>query len=345
MNLEEVQKQQAEIFDKIFVAGEPIVEKPVLSGLLRRVLDYSEDDVEFALGEFGVRLRNFARSIDLTNPHPDVFKIFGGSLANETSDFGKGVSDILDLMLYGQDRQTSNVVLYGLRKQLKKLADFKVINRAVDAPSRNLLHVRLVSDPVLRAQIRSQKRFQHIGLTSFYKKAQDAWPQHPASFASFFRFSNRFNEDISEAKLRFQHFNSLGLTAMAKGIDNSILEMESKSKALQYFGFNQISLTFASVVLAKLLGYTYSVDRKSIICDESQVEYEPIVYVYQGMKEYNSDAMKKVVEFLERFPEIGRKPLFDHYWVLTSTHLIKEQLIGILLGERDGQFYFICFWM
>lgn len=92
------------------------------------------------------------------------------------------------------------------------------------------------------------------------------------------------------------------------------------------------------------------------------------------------DSMKKVINHLEEFPEAEYKPIFDHYLIISpgpkyprinesscdifdktgkknnfsdpisakkfldNTLINEGYLTPILLGEKDGKCYFICFW-
>lgn len=107
-------------------------------------------------------------------------------------------------------------------------------------------------------------------------------------------------------------------------------------------------------------------------------DYMPLAIPLHEME--ISSKMKQVVNYLENFPEADGKPIFDHFLVIspgptyprkiTETYtvceksgkknifsdlmsaktflehtLIKEgYLTPVLLGEKDGRCYFICFW-
>lgn len=92
--------------------------------------------------------------------------------------------------------------------------------------------------------------------------------------------------------------------------------------------------------------------------------------------------IKETVNFLEQFPEVSGHPLFDNYWVVMPlvhypssymscpTHFVDKQgncrefdrvdeaqeaftqelfdnhyIVGALLGEKDGEHYFVCYWV
>lgn len=110
-------------------------------------------------------------------------------------------------------------------------------------------------------------------------------------------------------------------------------------------------------------------------------EYLPRAYTYEEYERFAPASMVKLVDFLEAFPATGGKPLFDHYRVLVPsfnypcmyqpdpgyldpsgemvtfgttedaqkmlelTLLREKHTVAVLLGERDGDHYFISHWM
>lgn len=80
--------------------------------------------------------------------------------------------------------------------------------------------------------------------------------------------------------------------------------------------------------------------------------------VYPIHEFIQSEKTNKVIQHLEALPELNGKPAFDHYAVLVPTVATSEKyqadfdrmmvsekfVFPILLGERDGKGYFICFW-
>lgn len=112
-------------------------------------------------------------------------------------------------------------------------------------------------------------------------------------------------------------------------------------------------------------------------------DYMPLVIPLHDM-EIIPDRMKEVINHLEKFPEAENKPIFDHYLIISpgpkyprtnkeslfdvfdvfdksgkknsfsdpilakkfldNTLINEGHLTPILLGEKDGKCYFICFW-
>jgi len=129
--------------------------------------------------------------------------------------------------------------------------------------------------------------------------------------------------------------------------------------------------------------YRFFVDHKNSLFDDSHfaaLEFSPRVYTYHELEPYASDKTRDVIDHLEKFPEAHGYPLFDHYRVLVpgvnypeqsqsvpysirlpngtdfncpmlqkvqmrldAELLQQKEIVGILLGEKDGDCYFISY--
>ncbi len=306
--------------------------------------------------------------------------VSGALVSNE--GFGRDLSDLYDLMIYARSHDCSASIVDNMRKLYVHFENNQLISAQVGNPIKTLQNVRLVADPNTREEIRAQKRFQAIGLRVEFQRS--AWIDHAEDFVFYHRYSNRFDKELADAKARAEHFRNLNLPTMAREIEKSVTELTNQTKTGQYLGFNKITLTSAAITLAKLLGYQFepNMDRPddSAIYDRTNGGrrlYCPIAYTLQEASDHISEEMLKLCEFLEKFPEMGDKPIFDHYRVLvpnfdfsfstklSSTYgpdgnpiffvnqeknsdftMIKDgQTVGIFLGEKDGQMYFISYWV
>lgn len=134
---------------------------------------------------------------------------------------------------------------------------------------------------------------------------------------------------------------------------------------------------------AESFKYNFFPKEDRLFDDSSLVslEFSPRVYTYHELEPYASEKTKSVVDYLERFPEALGYPLFDHYRVLVSginypseecqkspyhirlpsgndfsypqlqkvqmrldaELLQQKEIVGLLLGEKDGDCYFISY--
>ena len=103
--------------------------------------------------------------------------------------------------------------------------------------------------------------------------------------------------------------------------------------------------------------------------------YEPKVYPFHELKDVASDEVNSVIKFLEHFPEANNKPIFDHFGVIVPSIAYKNNLFKndndevmdfatvdecqieldkvmikkklfhpVIVGEKDGKCFFICYW-
>jgi hypothetical protein len=379
-----------------------------LTGLIKTILSCSNEDILASLGPFGIKLSVFASHISSESPHPDIFSIFDGELVSEVEgSFSRDVGDVLKLVSQQGRQWISAAVLDNLKKFVTKHKSYEILSQAIDDPCKNLLHVRFLSLRNLIDDVRLNKRMQEVNTDLLYRRGFTFWMSEPSDFKSYTRGSCLYQSDIEEACIRHKHFSDLGLSLMATEIQGSVEKMRRESAESQHFGFNKISLTSASVILAKQCGYKYhardpnSFDRDRILADADSfkyrffsdhkdslfddshfvtLEFSPRVYTYHELEPYASDETKDVVEHLERFPEAYGYPLFDHYRVLVpgvnypessqsvpysirlpngtdfnhpilqkvqmrldAELLQQKEIAGILLGEKDGDCYFISY--
>ena len=208
------------------------------------------------------------------------------------------------------------------------------INMLIDNPQKNLLHVRFVNSREKRDKIRLNKTFQLFTVHENLKCDDD--------FSKYYRGYSSFKDEINDAKYRLKHFKDLGLKMMSKEISNSLEELVQNSINSQTCGFNKIKI----------------IDVYGILEKQSKQFNEKInsnirLYNYLELKGFLSQETCDVINRLENFPEIRGHSLFDHYKIVffrkydcntTDYNLVKnKEVVSILLGEKDGDFYFICY--
>lgn len=402
----DVDNHQLQFLEKVY-ESKPHDPPRKLTGLIKTITSCSNEDVLVALGAFGLKLKIFASYLNNEMPHPDIFSIYNGELVSEVEgSFSRDAGDILKIV--SENSWISGAVLASLERFVKKHQTYDSLLQAVEDPWKNLLHVRFVPTREQRDIIRLNKRMQDVNTDLIYRRGLEFWASQPSDFKSYTRGSCMYQADIDEASARHKHFSDLGLSLMASEIQNSINKLRMEAETSQHFGFNKITLTSASVILAKQSGFEYYVrspdsfdrdrilidpksfkynffpDKKDSLFDDSNfvsLEFSPRVYTYHELQPYASEKTKSVVDYLERFPEALGYPLFDHYRVLVpginypteecqklpfhirlpsgndfsypqlqkvqmrldAELLQQKEIVGLLLGEKDGDCYFISY--
>lgn len=378
MNRRSIARKQTQILKKICEC--PSSTKNTYSfSVLKDLLSFSLEDTYNALGDMGLSLRRFLNEVDIDDSHhPDLPHMLSGCLMGS---FGKECVDLVKLVLFGRANSISEIILQNACRVVLRSDAAKSVGIEVDAPSVNMLRVRFVADRVKRDEIRTGKTSQVISLSMLYKTGPDMWDRYPDSFDDYSYGCNVYEKDMQEAKEVSEHLSSLNLSSMLQEVKESVANMEYQIMKEQYIGFNLLPMPVASIILGKLHGYQFSTDpfgygsgtRYNVYVREghfegfdlgtgnsnkqAMLEYWPIAYTLEEVKSTATKRMKELIDLLEEFPAIGGKPLFDHYRVLLpglkhddkdllNMELLKaKHTVGVLLGERDGEHYFISYFL
>lgn len=395
MEFQEYIVQQKEFLDSIFVEPKQI-QTLNSGGMLEFINSLSILELEYALGEFGERLHLFTKIIDLK--HPDLNNIYKGELIGLISNsLGKEIFDLVKLSFYIKQNNLSLNFLHALRRSIEVHNSYRMIERSIDSPLENQLHVRFVASKNTREHIRSSKKVTTILVMNGSPEQVPLWESIPDTLSNYCRGKNVYEAEIEAAKIRERSFLQHGLSFMAKEIAKNISDIQQEMLHQTYFGFNKIKLQFAAMALAKMSGYErVLIDNQNVIClDIANCRFDflvkdrgigqiagfnPKAYTHQELYKFLPDSIKKLIDHLENFPEIGNRPLFDHYRIVVpspdntffprdSSFLFKDQngnflnfqnyneaqmaldimlieqkvLLSALVGERDGEYYFISY--
>lgn len=376
-----------------------------LPELFLKLRDCDEDVIRLGLGDIGVKLKNFIHQVDLN--HPEISNVFDGILA-DNQDFSLSCRELLALAIHARQDNLVSVTPY-LNQFLYK--EHKSLIRKIDSPSSNRINVRFLKDPEEREQIRCSKKMQIIDLQGIYKKGKSFWDSQPNNFARFLRFDTGYQDELKKAEKKAKRYEELGCISLAEEVRKT-MELFREHTECNYFGFNRITMTTASIILAKSLNYSYLegdtdkivVNRKifynfnpeapieynpyvsmvsggATFTDKPQTpyDYEPRVYPYHEFAHIASDETKSIICHLENFPDVGDKPIFDHFGVIVpgvefpirksesftfldrsglvrtfsgresalkelDTILIQgKDIYPAIIGEKDGKCYFVSY--
>lgn len=365
--------------------------------LLRAIHDSDQKLLEFAFGHFGANLVKLTQILDMN--HPDLISIFDGTFSDDQY-FSRQCIDFLSLAQYAQNNDMKNIFPLLGNLFIKESLDRNVVKK-IDNNNYSKAYVRLILDPEEREAIRFSKKMQIIDLQAFYKKGEDFWNYQPSDFEKFIRYDSAYLKELKEAEKKMKRYQDLKCESLASEIAKNI-EHFKENMEQSYYGFNRITMTSAAIILAKSLGYKYNssynlavgnhnmrfeanivVDKmifKNFYFDlnfvfDHNLNYEPKVYPFHEVKDIASEEVIKTIELLEKFPEAGNKPIFDHFGVIVPTICMKEKsfrsetglvheyesvekaskeldkilikrkyFYPIIVGEKDGKCFFICYW-
>lgn len=291
-------------------------------------LQYVVNNPGFAahLGSFGERLLKFAKEIDIN--HPDVETIFNGAF-KEGSEFSESFGQFLKLYEFVESQKLDRIqpALPKIKQHLIYETDQPIYKKLANS---NFNFPRLLTSQQEREKIRQEKKLQSISLESFLsRKSNIEWDAVPDDFSNYKRNSKSFEKEISNAYNKVKRYKSLGCDALANGVLESIKDYRAKMEDT-CFGFHRLPITLACLILAKMNGLEYAEESvgqwkitipedKSIFTDKFY--YAPRVYPFDKFKSMGwlSSKITATVEYLDNFPKIGWKPLFDHYLFVLPT--------------------------
>lgn len=280
-------------------------------------------------GQFGHALFDFVTSLgnDDDDYHPDLLSYGGGFLQNDSA-FATEFKDLISIIKYCQDHEICEGVQNKVRKLVSTLPEFTKIKTLL---TKNSIPVRFLPSDII-SHMRLQESIDTNLMKVLKEKGESYWQQHPGDFGSYHKSDRRFQKEIEEGQKRYQHFKSHNLVCMAQEILKGLDELAAKANSSNYYGFNRISITTACAILSKVHGLTYADTMKSVFRIDNIYSIK-----YTQPEQYEGACVDDCICYLDNFPALNYLPLFDNYFVL------RHKDAGILLGRRDGEFYFICY--
>ena len=349
----DVGKIQQQSLDIIFSSQEG---QPYKNDLLERIAGLPDGVVEIILGNFGKKLRAFSKVVDLE--HPDLEKILGSS------------TRLLDSAIKLSQHLAENDYSC-LSAEFPKLLPQQILKdlSSVDDPAKNQQCIRLLKSEEQRSKLRKNKKMQPIQFGHATKKGDIIWNNQTANFDVYIAQSKSYKNECEKIKKKAERYKKLACDflyqEMLKGVD------EYENQFLDnHYGFYRITMTSAALIIAKMHGYIcedlpemsgFTIHKKKI--NGYQI-FCPIVLPLHEAKKYPK-RMVEVIDYLEHFPAANGKSIFDHYIILMPSFaevqtgkygalkplesplfwdMLGDEFIPVLMGEKDGKCYFICFY-
>lgn len=311
---------------------------------IKKIINSDPHIMSVAFGEIGVKIIDFFNNVDLD--HIDIDNCFDG-LFSDKSSFQKIFDEMYSHASYGIKNNlciTKKLLEDYLEKYI--FDEFKSITK-IELPENNRCHVRFIVDPLKRDQIRMQKKMQIIDLQSAYKKGIHHYNAHPNNFNQFIRFDNTLEKEVKRLEHKAHRYQEIGCSTLAKDISDN-LQIYKEYIDQTYFGFNRITMSSASIILARNFNFKTSLssnynssssfDISKIYITQSEFEdyyfdqenndihnalktydYEPKIYPLYAFSEILTDNMKYIIELLDNFPQSNKKPIFDFYGVIVPS--------------------------
>lgn len=322
MNCKNIDEVQKEIIASIFKEPSQIDEGSPPCPVLEKFKKVKPETLRIIFGKLGLIFSDFLKAVDPDHPHTN-------SILNEIfadRDFLLDVSELLML--------TDYAISNSLTRMLPSIVDKFLKYRRQNLMK--ALKVRLIKSGKVREITRRKKKAQNVSLKNVLKRTEEI-VDAPLDFNDFVRFFNPRQAEIEEAQKKAKRFEELGCIKLAEKTVGFLDSLNLKDNV--YYGFNRITMTHAAIILAKQHDFDFK-------------EYKPKAFPYYQLQAMAPTHVKEIIAHLEKFPDIGGKAAFDHFVVLVpsvkSSHshaILLGEVTPILLGEKDGKCYFICYWL
>ncbi len=367
MNKEVVKSQQIDLLDRLSKESEGNKKADLeLYAKVAAFCGFQDQIILEVLGKHALGLKRFLQEID--REHPEFPEWMHSRLSISLL---KDVVDTVDVAAYIRNSSNNTVLVDQIKKCQHVQMGYKSMAN-IDSPSVTLNQTRFLPKDKLELA-RGMKRTQTVGLRIFYNRGKEVFDSQPNDLMDYARFEDRYKKEIEIAKGRLEPYEKYGLTSMSEVIQASIKELELKSKSEHYMGFNKVSMTSVAAILAKMMGAIYDSGRVYVEMSlwsqkvtAQEKEYAPVLHPWCFVKPHASQKTIDQIERLDALPELSGRAAFDHIWVLLPSFntergtgskqydrleiisdltLIKaEDAVGAVLGDKDGQVYFICYW-
>lgn len=359
LNLNDIYFQQKKIIKNI--KSIKIYNKNYRFIFLKAVSKIDKKKLEIAFGEFGLRLKSFVDSIDLN--HPDLANIFHGHLVCSKDESFAGLAhQLLKIITFAHQNNVSDKIILNIRQLLFCHSVFRKLDISINSPTKNQIHVRFVDDKDIRSSIRKTKKTQKIN----YHDCKINYFSSINDFSTFIRKIDIEKPNNNQKNVKFlqRRFNKLGLTCIEKNIDKKLKSLDANL----YFGFKPIQISEALSILFRMNKTDTNLSKSST------------VYILHEVYDWASKETKKIINYIDSYPDIGGRCLFDHLRVVMVSpkvhkidgkftftdnnnnilkfdneyqaqkafdfYLFKERkIIGVLLGDRDGDNFFISYFI
>ena len=302
--------------------------------ILHQILEYNSDVVSIALGKFGTTLHDFSKNLD--------FDHFGVNDIPIQEDFSEKLCQMLKLVSYAIDHDLNEAIL-GINK-------FYIKHIPNELQNLDKKFVRLIKNNYLKNEIRKNKKSCNVSLITFYEKARLVWDSLPDDFDIFSRYSEEYKKKIGSAEIMAQRYKEIGCEDLCENIQKSIKNTQELMGDV-YKGFHRISIKNAAIILAKVNRFNLTKkDKQNYLISLNNSIYSPKIY---PLYEFESIRTERINNLLN---ELENPSFFDYYMVMVPSvdsmakendmDSIKENnIIPIVIGEKDGKCYFISYWI
>lgn len=288
---------------------------------------------ETALGKIGKKLIEFINSVDLD--HPDLPCVINGIFRDDTN-FRQQVQDVLDLA--DKCKHLSSIA-----PNFHKLIERNKFSKAF---LHNKFGIRLYKSKKNQDIIRKKQKMQTVDLKAVCKNGNEVWNSQPTSFKVYNRHSMPYLKEIKSSEEKIYKYADLGCNSIVDKITEQVKQLKI-NLSYRYCGFNRVTMTTASAILARMHGYklrtAWDIHDNQVVSiiipsnllynlvpDDSDLPAIFIPHCLDGSYHYEvraypvhqipaPESMLELVDHLDNFPDMNGKSLFDNLIVLVPS--------------------------
>jgi hypothetical protein len=324
------------------------VDLEIASKIFSGVAEVGPEFVGSSFGEVGEKIFSL---FEVLGNHPESDGFFF-----EHRDLE--VRDLMKMALHAKEKGMDSFI-----SKLPKIAELYASAKLKSSkvPGRNGYAARLLRKPK-KDLARSFRRTQRLGSSSFMRSATKNWNCVPSSFGAFRRdfLASAHPEPLEEAARKFGEIGCDHLASAASELVARYIRPPCS------YGYKRLGVVDACHILAKSCGFVLG---ESLIIGRSPsgwFRYSPFVLPLHVLKNI-PERVSSSVNHAEFNSSLYFDSVFDHYLVLAPflgdrvdvgfagevnfpdaddcvSSLERGELDGVVLGERDGECYFICEW-
>lgn len=287
--------------------------------LFEKILSFGEEFLTYLFGEKGPAIYNF--SLKVNKKHNDLDCL----LINECDLF----LELITLAKYAFDSGL-NLAFENIKSNIKKL---KIDLNSISLHEDSFRHVRFL-EKESRKKARSLKRSWKFCSKFFSENLKTSLIESPDDIKFFYPKNIHCIEELDKLKQQRNRFQNINFSEYAALLDKKINILKSK----EYKEFKQIEMPLAFAILAKM--NFVSIDN-----------FQPTVYSFFEFEHLASDEVLQLINKVEN----QDSPFFDFYLILVCSFkgddlnsdkekLLDKNIRSFVLGEKDGECYFICDW-
>lgn len=294
---------------------------------------------DFVSSHFGPVGQKLASMFGDFGNHPETDLLF-------FEDCDLHLCDLIDVVHYAEKNN-----MPFLRQHLPHLVSSQSSERLKKSvvPPRNGSYARLLRRP-LRQDARKTRKVQFVRSKKFNERLRAIWDCIPSDFSQFFKNLAQVKHHLLDEAAK--KFSEMGCTSLAEASSEMAFRFHRPDDC---FGYKKINVVDACMIMAKHNGFVVE-DDGIFTCVSGGVRVAFALVPIHLLKSI-PEGVSQCLDDAEHCRSLMFEPAFDDCLLLVpfpdGEHLDelldlidseRNEFNSVVLGERNGECYFICSW-